>query len=129
MSSIWVTEKAFRVGFDMAGEKDRSMVRVLASAHTALGIFSCGQISFQRAILFSINRMRKCPNLVRTKLGLSAAESFANDFFRPRWLFEISVFSALRVGLSQGISETVERGKVSTIGALDGMLDAVIAWD
>ena len=35
----------------------------------------------------------------------------------------------LSVGRGQGIDETVERGKVATIGALDGLLDAVIARD
>ena len=65
----------------------------------------------------------------KSTLGLGAAESLMDDFFWPRWHFEVSVFLLLGVGRGQGIDQTVEWGEVSTVCALDGLLDAVIAWD
>ena len=65
----------------------------------------------------------------KSKLGLGAAESLMDDFFWPRWRFEVGVFDLISVGRGQGIDETVERGKVATVRALDGLLDAVIARD
>src|ERR1035437_3018171 len=65
----------------------------------------------------------------KSKLGLSAAESLMDDFIRLRGRFEVSVFGLLSVGRGQGIDETVERGKVATVAALDGLLNAVIARD
>ena len=62
-------------------------------------------------------------------LRLSAAERFVDDLFWSRWRFEISVFDLLSVRRGERIDETVKRGKVAAIGALDGLLDAVIARD
>ena len=61
------------------------------------------------------------------KLWLGAAKSFVDDFFWSRWRFKISVFDLVSVGRGERIDETVEQGTVATIGALDGLLDAVIA--
>src|ERR1051326_7495351 len=52
-----------------------------------------------------------------------------DDFFWSRWHFEVSILRLLRVRRGQGIDETVERGKVATVRAVDGLLDAVIARD
>ena len=52
-----------------------------------------------------------------------------NDFIGLRWRFEVGVFGLLGEGFGQGIDEAVERGKVATIAALDGLLNAVIARD
>ena len=60
---------------------------------------------------------------------LGAAKRFADDFFWSWWRFEISVFDLLGVRRSERIDETVERCKVATIGTLDGLFDAVVAWD
>ena len=60
---------------------------------------------------------------------LGAAEGFADDFFWSRWRFEISVFDLVSEGRGERLNETMERGKIVTIAALDGLLDAVIARD
>lgn len=60
-------------------------------------------------------------------LTLGAAESFVNDFLWSWWCFQISVFDLVNVGLGERFDETVKRGKIATISALDGLLDAVIA--
>ena len=52
-----------------------------------------------------------------------------NDLIGLERRFEISVFGLLRIGSSQRVDEPVERGEVATIGTLDSVLDAVIAWD
>ena len=65
----------------------------------------------------------------KPKLGLGATESFVDDFFWSRWRFEISVFDLVSVGRGQRVDETVERGEVAIIGALDGLLDSVITRD
>ena len=62
--------------------------------------------------------------LTMPKLWLGAAKSFVDDFFWSRWRFKISVFDLVSVGRGERIDETVERGTVATIGALDGLLDA-----
>ena len=61
------------------------------------------------------------------KLWLGTAERFVDDFFWSWWRFEISVFDLISVRRGQSIDETVELGKVASIGALDGLLDAVVA--
>ena len=63
------------------------------------------------------------------KLWLGTAESFVDDFFWSWWRFEISVFDLVSVGRGQRVDETVERGEVAIIGALDGLLDSVITRD
>ena len=65
----------------------------------------------------------------KSKLGLGATESFVDDFFWARCRFEISVFDLVSVGRGQRVDETVERGEVAIIGALDGLLDSVITRD
>jgi len=60
-------------------------------------------------------------------LWLGTAESFVDDFFWPWWRFEISVFGLISVGRGERIDKTVKLGKVASIGALDGLLDAVVA--
>ena len=52
-----------------------------------------------------------------------------DDFFWLRWRFKVSVFDLFSVGRGQGIDETVERGEVATIGALDGLLHSMVARD
>ena len=59
--------------------------------------------------------------------GLGAAKSFVDDFFWPWWCFEISVFNLVSVGRGYRIDETMKLVKVASIGALDGLLDAVVA--
>ena len=59
--------------------------------------------------------------------GLGAAKSFVDDFFWSWRCFEISVFDLVSVGRGYRIDETVKLGKVASIGALDGLLDAVVA--
>src|ERR1700722_720604 len=61
--------------------------------------------------------------------GLGSAESFADDFFRPRRRFEIGVFNSFGVGRGQGIHKTVEWSKVADISTLDRLLHTVIARD
>ena len=67
--------------------------------------------------------------LFRRASGLGAAESFVDDFFRPRWRFEIGVFDLFGVWRGQGIHQTVEWSKVADISALDRSLYTVIARD
>ena len=73
--------------------------------------------------------LRDYNHLFRRASGLGAAESFVDDFFRPRWRFEIGVFDLFGVGRSQGIHQTVEWSKVADISALDRLLHTVIARD
>jgi hypothetical protein len=61
--------------------------------------------------------------------GLRPAERFVDDFFWSRWRLEVGVFDLFCVGRGEGIDQTVEWGKVALIGALDGVLDAVITRD
>ena len=52
-----------------------------------------------------------------------------DNLFWPRGCFEICVFDLLGVGCGEPIDEAVEQGEVATVGALDGLLDAVITRD
>ena len=65
----------------------------------------------------------------KLKLGLGTTEGFVDDFFWSRWRFEISVFDLVSVGRGQRVDETMERGEVAIIGALDSLLDLVITRD
>ena len=58
---------------------------------------------------------------------LGPAESLVDNFFWPRWRFKVGVFDLFSVGRGQGIDETVERGKIASIGALDGLVHSMIA--
>ena len=73
--------------------------------------------------------LRDYNHLFRRASGLGAAESFVDDFFRPRWRFEVGVFDMFGVGRGQGIHQTVEWSKVADISALDRLLHTVIARD
>src|SRR3972149_7140840 len=58
---------------------------------------------------------------------LGPAESLVNDLFRLRRGFQIGVFGLLGGGRGQRVGQTVERGIVLTIGALDRLLDSMIS--
>ena len=47
----------------------------------------------------------------QASLPLRSAESFVDDFFRPRWRFEIGVFGLFGIGRGQGIHQTVKWSK------------------
>src|ERR1700733_13315855 len=68
-------------------------------------------------------------HLFRRASGLGAAESFVDDFLRPRWRFEIGIFNLFGEGRRQGIYQTVERSELADITALDRLLHAVITRD
>ena len=63
------------------------------------------------------------------RLGLGAAKRFVDNFIWSQWHFEVNIFDLVSVGCGERIDETVKWGKVTTIGALDGLLDAVVARD
>ena len=73
--------------------------------------------------------LRDDNHLFRTASGLGAAESFVDDFFRPRWHFEIGIFVLFGEGRRQGVYQTVERSELADTTALDRLLNAVITRD
>ena len=126
----------FLDNFRLADDPEGTRAFACTTITTTLGIFDS---AFLKSRLFfsplssgkqsDVDWLRDYNHLFRRASGLGAAESFLDDFFRPRWRFEVSVFDLFGVGRGQGIHQTVEWNKVADICTLDRLLHTVIARD
>jgi hypothetical protein len=105
----------FLDNFRLADDPEGTRAFVSTTIRTTLGIsgFDISEVSSVCSPLSSgkqsdVDWLRDYNHLFRRASGLGAAESFLDDFFRPRWRFEVSVFDLFGVGRSQGIHQSVE---------------------
>jgi|SRR5580704_7365220 hypothetical protein len=126
----------FLDNFRLAEDPEGTRAFASTTITTTLGISDSGicEVSSVFSPLSSgkesdVDWLRDYNHLFLRASGLGAAESFLDDFFRPRWRFEVSVFDLFGVGRGQGIHQTVEWNKVADISTLDCLLHTVIARD